>query len=440
MTESPIGWSRVKLGDLAVSAVDGPFGSHLKTEHYVAVGGIRVVRLQNIDRGRFDNSDVAFVSREHATGLRRHEVLPGDLLVAALGDANHPVARACLYPESEAPGIVKADCFRFRLQPTLADHAFIMHVLNCPSTRREIDSLGQGVTRDRVNLGMLRRVTVELPPLDEQKQITEILAACDAAIERTEALIGKLQLARAGLLNDLLTRGVGEDGRLRDPVAHAEEFTNSPVGCIPASWRVASLNDLAILITSGSRGWAAYYSDDGPLFIRIGNLTREHVNLRLRDLIHVRPPRGSEGARTRLMPGDLLISITADLGIIGVVPIDLGEAYVNQHIALVRLNWSQVIPHWAGYFLAGRQGQDQFARRNDSGAKAGLNLPSIGATILPLPSLSEQHRITATVAAHDRRIRMEEAYRDKVRLVKQGLMDDLLTGRVRARDVAASVP
>lgn len=89
------------------------------------------------------------------------------------------------------------------------------------------------------------------------------------------------------------------------------------------------------MITSGSRGWARYYSDEGAKFIRIGNLTRDHINLRFDSLVHVSIPSGGEGgSRTDLREGgDLLISITADLGIIGVVPRDLGSSYINQHIA-----------------------------------------------------------------------------------------------------------
>jgi type I restriction enzyme S subunit len=128
----------------------------------------------------------------------------------------------------------------------------------------------------------------------------------------------------------------------------------------------------------------------------------------------------------------VLISITADLGIIGVIPQDLGEAYVNQHIALVRVNRSNANPRWVGIYLAGADaGQKQFDRLNDMGAKAGLNLPTTGALLVALPKRQEQDRIVALLDAYDARIRAEEATLAKLRQVKRGLMDDLLTGRVR---------
>jgi type I restriction enzyme S subunit len=297
---------------------------------------------------------------------------------------------------------------------------------------RDLHQLAQGSTFKAINNGTLESLSVLLPPLREQRRIAEILDAADEAIRQTERVIAKLEAVKAGLLHDLLTCGLDEHGRLRDPQAHPEEFQDSPLGRIPREWEIVHLQDIAEKITSGSRGWAAYYSDQGPMFLRIGNLTREHINLRLDSVAHVQPPSGSEGARTAVQEGDVLISITADLGIIGVIPQRFGEAYVNQHIALVRINPSKANPRWVGVYLAGAEvGQRQFYRLNDMGAKAGMNLPTTGALLVTLPAMQEQDRIAALLDVHDARIRAEEAELAKLRQVKRGLMDDLLTGRVR---------
>ena len=108
------------------------------------------------------------------------------------------------------------------------------------------------------------------------------------------------------------------------------------LGEVPRHWEVFPLKrDLAFL-TSGSRGWADHYSDDGALFIRIGNLTRESIHLDLSDIQRVEVPDGAEGERTKVVAGDVLFSITAYLGSVAVVPDGLETAYVipdpsNQH-------------------------------------------------------------------------------------------------------------
>jgi type I restriction enzyme S subunit len=184
-------------------------------------------------------------------------------------------------------------------------------------------------------------------------------------------------------------------------------------------------------VTSGSRGWARYYSTDGAIFLRIGNLTRRHINFRLDDLVFVSPPQSSEGKRTAVETGDLLISITADLGIIGIVPSDFDEAYVNQHIALVRLMKEEVSPRFIGWFLSSQGGQTQFESFNESGAKAGLNLPTIKRLIVPKMNPTEQERIAAILDSAAESIKDYERQLVKLRYSKAGLMQDLLTGKKR---------
>ena len=238
-------------------------------------------------------------------------------------------------------------------------------------------------------------------------------------------------------MHDLLTKGIDENGNIRSEETH--EFKDSPLGRIPVEWNIFSLESISSGITSGSRGWAKFYSDDGAVFIRIGNLTREHINLRFEEIKFVQPPQSMEGKRTSVQPGDLLISITADLGIIGVVSKYLFEAYVNQHIALVRLDSKRNNPRFIGHYLASRDGQRQFEKFNESGAKAGLNLPTVGSLEIPTSSHSEQHRICEILDSIDHQISEGWSKLEKLNRVKTGLMQDLLTGKVRVTELLKDI-
>src|SRR5258706_11040473 len=112
------------------------------------------------------------------------------------------------------------------------------------------------------------------------------------------------------------------------------------MGVLPTDWNVREIGELNPFVTSGSRGWARYYSGRGSAFLRISNLSRRGIYVDLSDLKFVQlPPDSSEAARTQLQDGDLLISITADIGIIGFVDSTVPKpAFINQHIALVRLD------------------------------------------------------------------------------------------------------
>ena len=232
MGRFPEGWQIFRLGEVAESAIDGPFGSKLKTSHYVDQPGVRVVRLQNIGNGVFDDADKAYVSREHARSLKRHKVVSGDLLVASLGDDTHPVGRACQYPDGHPPAINKADCFRVRVSPSLAVPRFVMHLLNCSYTREDIGGLVQGVTRDRINLTNLKRVRLPIPPIEEQERIVERIGRETDHIVAEKAYGGKLRHLKKGLMQDLLT------GQVRVPEAEARVdevgvFEQPPVGTAP---------------------------------------------------------------------------------------------------------------------------------------------------------------------------------------------------------------
>ena len=147
------------------SITDGPFGSNLKSEHYTE-SGPRVIRLQNIKGGEFAD-EYAHIAEERFIRLAKHQVFPGDLVIATLGEAP---PRACLIPAKLGLAIVKADCVRFKPHPEVLP-TFANLVLNAEPTRKRVKGLLHGVGRPRLSLGELRAIAIPLPPLAEQHRI-----------------------------------------------------------------------------------------------------------------------------------------------------------------------------------------------------------------------------------------------------------------------------
>jgi type I restriction enzyme S subunit len=206
------------------------------------------------------------------------------------------------------------------------------------------------------------------------------------------------------------------------------------LGEFPADWAVVPLGKFEPFITSGSRGWAAYYADIGSTFLRITNLSRSCIYPSLKDLRYVAvPPDNSEGVRTALKAGDVLISITADIGVVGLVTeaVEL-PAYINQHIALVRFAADAVNSRYVAYFLAGAAAQRRFRSMTDAGAKAGMNLAGVRDVLAALPSsTNEQAAIAGALTDADALIDSLEQLLTKKRQIKQGAMQELLTGQRR---------
>lgn len=166
---NPLGHPTRELGQLAMRFSDGPFGSHLKSAHYVGEG-VRVIRLQNIGVGTFLEDDRAFVSLEHFESLKKHECLPGDILIGTLGDPN---LRACIQPRALEVALNKADCVQMRVDPDVARPEWACALLNLPETEALAQRLVKGQTRARISMGRLRHLQVPVPPLDAQARFEE---------------------------------------------------------------------------------------------------------------------------------------------------------------------------------------------------------------------------------------------------------------------------
>ena len=340
------------------------------------------------------------------------------------------VGRVVVYRQHDEIGALSSICI---IDPTdQLDAAFLGQALQSEGCIRQYGNFMSGSALRRLVLRDIRSIEVPLPEFKHQRSIAQILDTLDTAIHENEAIIAKLKAVKLGLLHDLLTRGIDANGELRPQQSEAPHlYKNSPLGCMPKEWDVVTLESVSKTVTSGSRDWARFYAGSGALFVRIGNLTREHINFRYESTMYVRPPRNADGQRTRLESGDILISITADLGIVGVVPDELGEAYINQHIALVRPDLDAVNSRFVGHYLAGPIAQTYISKLNDAGAKAGLNLPTIRGLVTAKPLVAEQDLIATRLDEIDIRIKNAMTESAKLRELKVGLMDDLLTGRVR---------
>lgn len=174
LPELPEGWCWATVEQLAAaepnSITDGPFGSNLKTEHYTG-DGPRVIRLQNIGDGQFID-EYAHISHSHFEKLLRHQVLAGDIVIAALGTE---LPRACIVPDFVGPAIVKADCIRFKADLQVAHVEFVHSALNSRTVKSIAASIIHGVGRPRLNQQEVKALPIPLPPRVEQDRIVEAL-------------------------------------------------------------------------------------------------------------------------------------------------------------------------------------------------------------------------------------------------------------------------
>ena len=231
---------------------------------------------------------------------------------------------------------------------------------------------------------------------------------------------------------------VGEDN------LHYEKFADGSVKCIedeipfelPDGWAWSKVGPLCEYITSGSRGWAQYYSDTGSLFLRMGNLSRDSFELRMDNLQRVDLPDNAEGVRTRVTENDLLFSITAEIGMLGLIPADFEEAYINQHVGLIRF-LKEAQAKYFPYILMSDFCRNQYYT-TQSGMKNSFRLDNIQNILTPVPPLAEQIRIAEKLSciwAQIQQIDSESATaRDIIILAKAKILDLAIRGQLVPQD------
>lgn len=226
----------------------------------------------------------------------------------------------------------------------------------------------KGTGTPHLDANILNQQKLVVPLIDEQKRIVakieELFSELDNGFETLKKTKQQLAMYRQAVLK--------------------EAFENCKT--------LSPIRDMSTLVTSGSRGWAQFYASKGAKFIRIGNLTRDSIDIDFSDTQYVNLPDKAEGLRSKLQPNDVLVSITADLGSIGLVPSNIGEAYINQHIAVVRFK-NAAQGKFMAWYLRSDWGQKDLLKNKRGAGKLGLGLDDIRDSRVPVVSDEEAEAV-----------------------------------------------
>ena len=358
------------------------------------------------------------------------------------------VTRSGILRHSLPVGITKVDVainqdLKALVLSSHLEPSYVLYYVLAYSKQILRDCVKQGTTVQSIQSEKLFNYPVLLAPLAEQKriiaQVDLLLAEVHRTQERLERAKEILVQLRHAVLDAACSGRLTEDWRAENPnvetadvllerlfeerrkkwevelLSKYEKQGKKPakgwkerykepkkadgtvVQELPETWNIVSSDAIFHFVTSGSRGWAKYYTSSGAQFIRVGNLLHTSISLDLSDIQHIQPPDGAEKERTRIRPKDLLISVTAEVGMIALVPDDIEESYVNQHVAITR-PLDSIHSSFLGWYLAApRGGQTQFKEKQYGVTKAGLNLDDIKSLSVPLPPFAEQKEIVRRI-------------------------------------------
>ncbi len=388
-------------------------------------GGIPYIRTGDMSADQLTVDGLLRTSKRIAARYLRSQVDEGDIVCAIRATVGKvlPVPR-----ELDGANLTQGTA-RIAADPSAATAGYLLWALRSTGVQQQFDRSIKGTTFKEITLGKLREVYVDLPPLPEQRQIAEVLDTVDEAIRKTEQIIAKLKQVKQGLLHDLLTRGIDDNGELRDPDRHPEQFKDSALGRIPKAWDVV---ELGVVVPKAVYGISESL-DAGPGIpvLRMMNFKDGEA-----DVTDLKFSRSKTARELLLRNGDVLFNRTNSIDHVGRTGIwrwQIAEASFASY--LVRLEpddhrlRAEFLNRWLNWDLT----QLRIRRVATPGVhQVNINPTNLRKTTIALPtSLEEQDAAVTALAELDTRLRCEIAESAKMRLLKQGLMEDLLTGRVR---------
>jgi type I restriction enzyme, S subunit len=420
-------WTETPLRFVSTDWCDGPFGSGLASEHY-RDSGARVVRLQNIRSGEFAGGDEAFIDEGYfITSLNRHAVAEGDVLVAGLGDDNNFVGRACVAPAGLGPTLVKADCFRFRLDRTKAEPRFIAYALTATAARAA-GELSGGSTRQRINLSTMASRKVALPSLDTQVNISNFLdqqtARMDALIAAKLQLIERLAELRYSTVSWAVTGGLHE----RRGVAQ----TGNPfVPQLPTGWTLGGLTKYIGPVVD-YRGKTPEKVPEGVLLVTARNIRDGQLDYDASSE-YVRSEDYDEIMRRgRPALGDVLFTTEAPLG--QVANVDREGIALAQRVVKFRGLHGVLDNYFLKYWLMGDAVQATLSTLATGSTAEGIKASKLGQIPLAVPPLTEQLEVVTFL--DERRNSIDSASQhvhehiERLREYRSSLISAAVTGQL----------
>jgi type I restriction enzyme S subunit len=298
----------------------------------------------------------------------------------------------------------------------LFEQKYLFYWLYSSFAQTEIRNRITGSAQPGLSSSFIKNFFLPLHPLPEQQKIAEILETVDNAIEKTEKIIEKYKRIKQGLMQDLLTKGIDENGNIRNEKTH--KFKDSPLGRIPEEWEVVRLGEVGEIIMGQSPA-SALVNQEGNGIPFLQGSAEFGVKYPLPKNWIVKPLKTAP-------IGSILISVRAPVGDINIANNVYG---IGRGLSAIKINDSKVnnLFIWYNIYFY----RNELVKISQGSTFEAVGYKELNNFLIPLPPLPEQQRIAEILSQIDKTIEKEEQYKEKLKRLKQGLMEDLLTGKVR---------
>lgn len=379
--------------------------------------GIKVINVTNMVDGTLDLSktDRHIASQEVEEKYRHFLIDEDDIVVASSGNSWGKVS---VVKKEHLPLLMNTSVIRFKtLNEEELDWSFLVQYLKSSIFIKQISMLITGSAQPNFGPSHLKKTYIPLPEIKEQRKIAAILSSVDDAIEKTEAIIEKTEKVKYGLIQQLLTKGLNHT-----------KYKLTDVGEIPAEWKVKTLKEISKFIDY--RGKTPKKTDSGIRLITAKNIRKGYISLEPEEYI---AEDAYDAWMTRGIPekGDILFTTEAPLGNVAQLLLDEKVAFA-QRVIIIQPDKS-INKLFFKYLLMSDSIQKSIDIYSSGSTVKGIKSSNLKKISVAIPGYKEQEKIASIIFSFEEKVENEKRKLFQLNIIKKGLMQVLLTGRVRVK-------
>ncbi|MFS1864676.1 restriction endonuclease subunit S [Vibrio breoganii] len=415
----PEGWQCVKLKNVCHTIYRYPTFYGMETFE----SGVPVIRGEHI--GSSGNlslkwGDYYFVSQEFSSKFPKTQLCEGDVVMAVRGT----VGKFAKVSKQHLSAQISPNLIRLAPDSEVAEKGFFFHSL-FPVKESLLKDCVSATGVPALNGKDIADANLLLPPLPEQKKIAAILTSVDEVIEKTQAQIDKLKDLKVGMMQELLTRGVGVDGK-----PHTE-FKDSPVGRIPKGWEVVSVGSLVDVIDPQPDHRTPPEVENGIPYVGLGDIDKSGV-INFSGARKVSQAAFEKQCKSfDLHKGAFVFGKIGTIGNPSILPEQRFYCLSANVVLITGVNY-EVLRYIFQVFTSGII-NEQIAQQTNTTSQPALGIKKVRDFLVPLPTHSEMKSLVNALSSIDKRLTVVKTKLDKLKSSKKALMQDLLTGKVRVK-------
>lgn len=367
-------------------------------------GDIPALSANNVKMGKIDYSlTTNFGSEElYSKWMTKGDLEIGDLVLTTEAPAGNVVVI-----NDNKKYILSQRVIGLKPDKRVIDSNYLMYFFMSNYFKNYLQGYGTGTTVTGISQKNLEFLKIIAPPLEEQQKIAEILSSVDATIEKTEQVIAKTEEVKKGLMQQLLTKGIGHT-----------EFKQTEIGEIPVEWEIKNLVEVAVL-TMGQSPSSEDCNEDGQGLVFFQGCSEFGDKYPI-------PKKYCTNPRKRASKGDILISVRAPVGDLNIAHIECAIGRGLAAIDPINIDRDYLFYYFKLY-------KDQWQRIQQGSTFSAINKNDLESLLVPCPPKDEQMLIVSKLLTLDKKLEIETEQLDSLQILKKGLMQQLLTGQVRVK-------